>query len=444
MEEVLMMRNRDIDRLRTIRRVLDGELTQVQAGDILELRERQVRRICARVREQGNRGILHGLRGRPSNHQLDPEPLERALCALHDDPRWHDFGPTFTQEKLLSRYGIDLSEGTLRRLMTQVGLWKPRSRAEKHRAWRERRSCVGMLIQLDGSDHDWFEGRGPRCVLLVYIDDATSRILHAEFVKVEDTLTLMRSTRIYLQLHGRPVAFYVDKDSIYKINRQASVDEELRDIQPITQFTRAMGELGVKVICADSPQAKGRVERGFDTHQDRLVKELRLAGICDMEAGNVFLRTVYIDAHNARFAIQPASPANMHRPLLPEHRLDQILSLRTERTLFNDYTLRFQNKFFQLFEEQPVRLGPKDKVEVEIRLDGTTHLRAKGNYLRFKPIEKRPYRAYLAARPSQARQYDDPRTKGVGSKPAKDHPWRRLFLNGPYRLALAKTHAQAI
>ncbi|MEK7744375.1 MAG: ISNCY family transposase, partial [Elusimicrobiota bacterium] len=314
----------------------------------------------------------------------------------------------------------------------------------KHRAWRERRACVGMLVQLDGSDHDWFEGRGPRCVLLVYIDDATSRILHAEFVKVEDTLTLMRGTRAYLLIHGRPVAFYVDKDSIYKVNRQASVDEELRDIQPITQFTRAMGELGVKVICADSPQAKGRVERGFDTHQDRLVKELRLAGICDMEAGNVFLRTVYIPAHNARFAVQPASPTDAHRPLLPEHNLDQILSLRAERTLFNDHTLRFQNKFFQLFEEQPVRLGPKDKVEVEIRLDGTTHLRAKGCYLRFKPIDKRPYRPYLAAQPSRAKQYDDPRIKGVGSKPAKDHPWRRLFLNGPYRVALAKSHASAL
>jgi hypothetical protein len=205
-----------------------------------------------------------------------------------------------------------------------------------------------------------------------------------------------------------------------------------------------MGELSVKVICADSPQAKGRVERGFDTHQDRLVKELRLAGISDMEAGNSFLHAVYIDGHNARFAVKPASPSDAHKPLLPEHNLDHILSLRAGRTLFNDRTLRFQNKFFQLFEEQPVRISPKDKVEVEIRLDGTTHLRAKSYYLRFRPIEKRPYRPYLAAQPSRAKQYDDPRIKGVGSKPAKDHPWRRLFLNGPYRVALARTHAQAI
>jgi hypothetical protein len=444
MDEVLNMSNKEVDRLRVIRDILDGKLRWCDGAEMLDVSERQIGRLCAQVRTEGNRGIIHGLRGRPSNHQLDPEPLERALCALHDDPRWHDFGPTFAQEKLRSRYRIDMSEGTLRRLMAQVGLWQPRSRAEKHRAWRERRSCVGMLVQLDGSDHDWFEGRCPRCVLLTYVDDATSRILHAEFVKVEDTLTLMRSTRAYLLSHGRPVAFYVDKDSIYKVNRQANVDEELRDIQPITQFTRAMGELDVNVICADSPQAKGRVERGFDTHQDRLVKELRLAGICDMDAGNVFLRSFYIDDHNARCAVKPASPANVHKPLLDEHRLDEILSLRAERTLFNDHTLRFQNRFFQLFEEQPVRLGPKDKVEVEVRLDGTTHLRAKGCYLRFKPIDKRPYRPYLAAQPSRAKQYDDPRTKGVGSKPAKDHPWRRFFLHGAYHVALPRANATAV
>ncbi len=435
MDERLNMSNKEIDRLRTIRKVLDEELAWCEASEMLDVSERQIARLCAQVRLRGNRGILHGLRGRPSNNQLDTEPLEMALCALHD-PDWHDFGPTFAQDKLRSRYRIVLSEGTLRGLMTQVGLWHVHRRGAKHRQWRERRSNVGMLTQLDGSDHDWFEGRCPRCVLLAYIDDATSGILHAEFVKVEDTLTLMRATKTYLLRRGRPGGFYVDKDSIYKINRQASVEEELRDVQPITQFTRAMGELGVNVICADSPQAKGRVERGFDTHQDRLVKELRLAGISSMEAGNAFLRNFYIDDHNKRFAVPPARPTDVHKPLLAEHRLDQILSLRVERSLFNDYTVRFQNRFFQLFEEQPVRLHPKDKIEVEIRLDGTTHLRAKGAYLRFKPIEKRPYRPLLVAQPSKGRLYVDPRVKGVGSKPAKDHPWRRLFLHGPHHVGL--------
>lgn len=436
MDEALTMSHRDIDRLRVIRNVLDKKLTQVEAAGLLGLSDRQVRRRCVAVREAGNRGILHGLKGRRSNNQLDPELLEMALSALHG-PRWEDFTAVFAQQKLESMHGIVLSDTTVRKLMAMTELWQPRRRGAKHRAWRERRACVGQLIQLDGSEHDWFEGRGPKCALLVYIDDATSRILHAEFVTVEDTLNLMRSTGVYLRAHGRPVAFYVDKDSIYTVNRKASIDEELRDEDPITQFTRAMTELNVEVILANSPQAKGRVERSFDTHQDRLVKELRLAGINDMAAGNVFLRTVYVDDHNTRFAVDPASPTNAHRPLLADQRLDEILSLRTERVIANDYTVRFQKRFFQLFEDQPVRVRSKDKIEVEIRLDETTHLRAKGVYLRFKPIEKRPYKPHLVMRPSSGKVYDDPRIKGRGSKPAPDHPWRRLFSNGPHRVALA-------
>ena len=436
MDEVLNMRNRDIDRLRVIRDVLSGKLTQIEAGAILRRSDRQVRRMCVRVLHRGNKGILHGLKGHPSNHQLDTELLGRVLSALHN-PRWHGFRAVFAQQKLESLYGIVLGATTVRKLMTMTELWHPRRRGTKHRAWRERRACVGMLIQLDGSEHDWFEGRGPKCALLVYIDDATSRILHAEFVTVEDTFNLMRSTGLYLRKHGRPVDYYVDKDSIYTINRQTRIDEELRDVDPVTQFKRAMTQLGVGVILANSPQAKGRVERGFRTHQDRLVKELRLANISTMEAGNVFLRDVYIDDHNARYAVEAASPTNAHRPLLAEHRLDEILSRRTERSVANDYTVRFQHRFFQLAEEQPVRIRPKDKIEIEIRLDSSTHIRAKGCYLRFKTIAKRAYIPMLKAQPSMAKQRIDPTAKGIGSKPAQNHPWRRLFLNGPHRVALA-------
>jgi hypothetical protein len=430
------MSNTDIDRLRVIRSVLDRKLTQRTAAEILNLCDRQVRRLCVAVRSRGNRAILHGLFGQSSNNQGDPELLGRALSAIHN-PRWRGFTAVFAQQKLQSLYGIVLSDATVRKLMTMTELWHPRRRKATHRAWRERRDCVGMLIQLDGSDHDWFEGRGPKCALLVYIDDATSRILHAEFVTVEDTLNLMRSTGMYLRKHGRCVAFYVDKDSIYTVNRDATIEEELRDSHPITQFTRAMTELGIEVILAHSPEAKGRVERSFDTHQDRLVKELRLANIDDMAAGNVFLRDVYIDDHNARFAVDPASNTNAHRPLLRGHNLDQILSRRITRSIANDYIVSFEKRFFQVSEEQLVRVRPKDKIEVEIRLDGTTHIRAKGTYLSFKPVVKRPYKPHLVAQPSRGKQYDDPRTKGVGSTPAKNHPWRRLFLNGPHRVGLA-------
>ena len=295
-----------------------------------------------------------------------------------------------------------------------------RRRSRPHRQWRERRSNVGMLTQLDGSDHDWFEGRCPRCVLLAYIDDATSRILHAEFVKVEDTLTLMRASKTYLQKRGRPVAFYVDKDSIYKVNRQASIDEQLRDEHPMTQFTRAMKELGVDVIAADSPQAKGRVERGFDTHQDRLVKELRLRGIATMEAANRYLWDTYVPEHNARYAVAPASSSDMHKPLLAWHDLDEILSLRTERTVYNDFTVRFKKHFLQILAEQPARVRPKDKVLVEVRLDGSTHVRFKDCYLNFKTLPKRP------ERPLGRRKYARPGSPAWRYyKPAAAHPWRR-------------------
>lgn len=419
MDEVIAMGNRDIDKLRVIRDVLDGKLTQVGAAEILRRSDRQVRRMCARVRNKGNHGIIHGLRGRPSNNLLDSELLEHALGALHD-PLWDGFGPTFAQEKLASYHGIGLGVETVRKLMIRTEIWKSGRRGKRHRSWRPRRICLGMLTQLDGSPHRWFEDRGPECVLLIYIDDATSQILYGEFVKVEDTLTLMRTTKIYLDKWGRPIAFYVDKDSIYKVNRQASIDEELRDEYPMTQFTRAMSELSVEVITADSPQAKGRVERGFDTHQDRLVKELRLRGISTMEAANRYLWDDYIPKHNARYAVEPASSTNVHRSLLPGHDLDEILSLRTKRTVFNDFTVRFKNRFLQILAEQPVRVRPKNKVLVELRLDGSTHVRFKDCYLSFKTLPKRP------ERPPERRELARPGSPTYRYyKPAAAHPWRR-------------------
>jgi hypothetical protein len=428
------MSGKKINRYYVIRSVLEGRMTQVEAAKVLRRSERQIRRMCARVRTEGARGVLHGLQGRPSNHQLPAERLEGALCALHD-PLWEGFGPTFARDKLRQKHGLTVGLETLRQLMIQTDLWTVRRHGPRHRAWRERRACMGMLVQLDGSEHDWFEGRGPRCVLLVYIDDATSRILHAEFVETEDTLTLMRATWSYLKRLGRPVAFYVDRDSIYKVNLPAKYEGLCSPEQPMTQFTRAMGELGIDVITANSPQAKGRVERGFETHQDRLVKELRLRGISSIREANQYLWGSYIQEHNERYAVTAARPEDAHRPLLATHRLERILSIRVERTLMNDYTLRHENRFFQVLEHQVVRVRPGDKVEIETRLDGSVHVRFEGVYLNSKAIEKRPYRPYLAARPSAAKQREYP-TKGVGSVPSKDHPWRRLFSQGPHRVAL--------
>lgn len=421
--EQITMSNREIDKLKVIQNTTDGNLTWPQAAEILSLSERQIGRLCARVREDGNRGVIHGLKGLPSNNKLPEALIEEAIGFVNQ--YYSDFGPTLANEHLFDDHKIRVSTNTLRKAMIVAEIYKPKSYKPKHRNWRERRACVGMLVQLDGSEHDWFEGRGPKCALLVFIDDATSRILYARFITVEDTINLMRRTKEYLRINGRPVAIYVDKDSIYKINRQASIDEELRDAMPLSQFTRAMGELGVEMIFANSPQAKGRVERGFRTHQDRLVKELRLAGISDMAAANKFLETFYIAKHNEKFAVAPASRINAHRPLLKTHRLDEILCVKLNRTLANDYTLRFDNKFFQVTKDQDIRIRPRDIVTIEEWLDGSRHLKFKGVYLRYKNINKLPYRGYYATNSSKLNRVGN----GTGtSVPGKDHPWRRFIL----------------
>lgn len=420
MEARLNMSMHERDKLHAISNFLEGRITQAEVAKILRRSERHVRRLCAQVRQKGDRGIVHGLRGLPSNNRLDEEFLGQALSALHN-PKWKGFGPTFAQEKLEKLHGIMLGTETVRKLMILTNLWEARRRGVTHRAWRERRACVGMLVQLDGSPHDWFEGRGPWCVLIIYIDDATSKILYGEFVHVEDTRTLMRTTKTYIERWGRPVAYYVDKDSIYTINRQAAVEEDLRDEQPMTQFTRAMSELGIEVILADTPQAKGRVERGFLTHQDRLVKELRLAGISTMEQANEFLWKVYIPDHNHRCSIDPAEPVDVHKSLLPGHDLAASLSIQIQRQIQNDFTIQHRKRFFQLEENQPVRLRRKSEITVQERLDGTMRLVFRNQYLKFHTIEKRP------GRPVAARKLVG--TDSVSRrpyKPAWNHPWRNV------------------
>jgi len=418
MEERLTMTTQEIDRLRVIRHVLERRMTWPQAAEQLGLCERQIGYLCARVRAKGHRGIIHRLRGEPSNHRLAPGLLQQAVTLVQ--ARYPDFGPTFANEKLRMVHGLVLSTFALRQGMIQAGLWRPRAQRIQHRTWRERRACVGELVQLDGSEHAWFEDRGPQCVLLLYIDDATSRLLYAEFIPSEDTQHLLRCTQTYLQRYGRPVAFYVDKDSIYRINRQATIEEQLRDSQPLTQFTRAMSELDIQVIPAHSPQAKGRVERSFGTHQDRLVKELRLARIATLPAANQFVDQVYLPAHNAQFAVAPANPIDAHRPLLKRHRLAEILSWRTERTLLNDFTLRYEHQFFQLLREQPVRVRPGVRIAVERRLDGSTHLRWRGRYLSFVRIPKPAVRPVTVLRL-------DPKPMRRSSRPAPTHPWKRSY-----------------
>lgn len=412
--------DKDMDRLHVIRQVLEERLTWPQAAERLGVCERQVARLCAQVRKEGNRGILHKNIGRPSNRRLDDDLLSQAMGAVHDE-MWEGFRPTFAREKLFQLHGLRIGLETLRKMMISTGVWHGRRRGARHRAWRERRACIGMMVQLDGSPHDWFEGRGPKCTLLVFIDDATSLVQYAVFVDGEDTMSLMRATKVYLERFGRPVVLYVDKGGVYRVNKHYEDEAD----RPATQFARAMAELGVEVIWAHSPQAKGRVERGFETHQDRLVKELRLAGISTMEAANEFLWKVYIPDHNARCAVAPRDAGDAHRPLRASHRLDQILSVREMRGVGSDFTVRFESKWLQLLADSALRVKPKDKVEIERRLDGSLHVRAKGCYVPFKRLEKPPYRPfYVRRKPRDAWPTQDE----VRGRTKPENPRRRDWL----------------
>jgi len=423
--EILQMTHRDIDRLKTLHLASQKKITQGKAAELLNLSREHVNRLCQKIRKGGNRAIIHGLRGRPSNNQPLPGLIEKAEKKLKE--KYSDFGPTFAAEKLLEIDGIKLSDETVRKLMIKLGLWKERKRRATHREWRERKDCFGEMVQMDGSDHDWFERRRDRCILLASIDDATNRPF-LRFTEHEDTKNLMQFSRTYLKKFGKPLSFYVDKDSIYKTNRQPSLEEELQGKKyALTQFTRAMEvDLGVKVINAGSPQAKGRVERLFETLQDRLVKELRLAGISTIPAANRFLDEVYLGKHNQRFSVPPKNKTDVHRPVgKTEAELDAILSFQEERTLCNDYTIRWRNRLFQVKKHQPYFLLPRTKVVVEERLNGKIKIKYKGKYLKIHEIDQKEIRKPplpdLVSLPAKPRRYNP------NSAPAADHPWKRDY-----------------
>lgn len=421
-EEVLQMTWRDVDRIKTLHMVIQKKITQEKAGRILELCRRQVNRLCGKIKKKGDRAIIHGLRGRPSNHQLPQSLIDKAKGKIKE--RYSDFGPTLAAEKLLEIDGVKLSGETVRQLMIKLDLWKERKRRATHREWRERKDCFGEMVQMDGSDHDWFEGRRDKCILLASIDDATNRIF-LRFTEHEDTRNLMQFSRTYLKKFGRPLSFYVDKNSIYVTNRQPNLEEELQGREyALTQLTRAMEvDLGVEVINAGSPQAKGRVERLFETLQDRLVKELRLAGISIIPAANRFLDQVYLSKHNDKFSVEPKNKTDMHRPVRKtEAELDSIFSFREERVLCNDYTIRWKNRIFQIEKHQPFFLLPRTRITVEERLNGKVMLKYKRRYLKAHEIDPREIR-----KPQFLNPVRKPRRYNKNSIPAADHPWRRDF-----------------
>ena len=420
------MSAREREKLKVMCGVSTGRLSQVQAADVLGLSVRQVRRVQRRYESEGDAGLVHRIQGRPSGNRMPDDVRQKAVKLLKTV--YDDCGPTFACEKLAERNGVNASRETVRKWMVQEGLWKAKRRRVSHRQWRPRRACRGELVQMDTSIHDWFEGRGESAVLIAMIDDATSR-LYARFFQTDSTETNMMMIRDYIGKYGRPVAIYADKASHFKTTRQATVEESLRDMQAETQIARAFRQLDIEYIAANSPQAKGRVERAFGTLQDRLVKELRLEGISRIEQANHYLEKVFIPFWNRRFTKKSTSMFNAHRSR-KGYDLNAVFSTQITRTVRNDYTIQVDRSYYQI-ERKSICSGlRKSKVIVEMRLDGTMSIRWRYSYLKFHEINQtkttntketnsRAATAYGLRPPAMAAK---PARK---SKPAPDHPWRR-------------------
>ncbi|WP_042260455.1 ISNCY family transposase [Paraburkholderia heleia] len=372
---------RELDRLKVIQAVVDLGLKPGRAAERLGLTVRQVERLVARYRESDAAGLASRKRKAPGNRKLDEGLALRALTTIRE--RYADFGPTLACEKLRECHGLVLSKETVRHLMTDAGLWVPRKqRLPGIHQPRARRACFGELIQIDGSDLRWFEERAPACTLLVYVDDATSRLMHLHFTPTESTFSYFEATRAYLERHGKPVAFYSDRASVFYVNRRAQTAG-----QGVTQFGRAMYELNIDTFCANSSPAKGRVERAHLTLQDRLVKELRLRGIQGMEAASAWA-PAFMAAYNARFAKPPRSTFDAHRPLRADEDLDAILTWRVRRKVSRSLTVLNDRVLWLLKDTPATRRLIGRYIEVWEYPDGRIELRAGGTALPCVPYDK--------------------------------------------------------
>ena len=414
------MSEKELTRLEIVRRGIDKRMRQAEAASRLGLCVRHVKRLVRAVREEGAAGLVSKRRGRPSNRRI--LDAEKAYCIELVRERYADFGPTLAAEYLAGEHGFLYSVETLRGWMVEAGLWAPKKagRARTHPP-RERRPRLGELVQIDGSPHDWFEGRAPKCCLIAFIDDATSRLMRARFVPVESTRAYLSVLKDYVTEFGIPVAVYSDRHSIF-------TKHDPEDMEP-TQLERALGALGIESIQANSPQAKGRVERVFQTLQDRLVKAMRLGGIDNIESANIFLET-WLPKHNARFAVSPRDTEDAHQPWTEgEEALCRVCALHHERTLSKDLALsfRWQRYIVQTHDGSPRYSLRKTKVIVHEHLDGRIELLSEAEslpYRRFDEQRDRPPPACdksLNERVNQAIS----RRNAQPTKPARNHPWRR-------------------
>ena len=425
-QERISLSMRERERLKVLQQVEEGHLKQIEAARRLRLSDRQVRRLQARLRSQGDRGIVHRLRGRRSHRKIPEALAQRALRQLRQ-ARWAGFGPTLAAEHLASQ-GLQVSRETLRQWMSAAGLWQIRSRrVPQVHVWRPRRSCFGELLMLDSSPYRWLEDRGPAGHLIAIIDDASSQVW-GRLVEHDSTEENLRTLRGWLERWGRPLALYTDKNSLFVTSRPSQRQEQLQDTPARTQFGRALAELDIEWIAAQSPQAKGRIERLFGTLQDRLVKEMRLAAITSLQAANRFLEITFWPFWAQRFAVQPAQSSDAHRRLERTQRLEEILSVRAARTVAADHTVSWKGERWGVSRENVCAGLRGANVEIERRLDGTHWLRFRQRYL---PLQACPAAARCASpsglRPAglvQQRAKPSNQSKPKYHVPA-DHPWRK-------------------
>lgn len=417
-QELITMSQKELSRYEVIRDLIIGKINGTQAAQKIRLSVRQVKRLKAKVKRSGTRGLIHGNRGRESNRKIDEEIIRQAKNLLRK--KYSDFGPTFAAEKLEENHQLKLSAEKVRQLMTTEKLWKPKARKKnkEHRYWRERKEHFGELEQFDGSYEDWFEGRAPEPCLLASIDDATGEITQAQFTSDEGVVPVFSFWQAYVSKHGKPLKIYLDKHSTYKINTKHLLD----DPRALTQFERAMKDLDIEVIHAHSCQAKGRIERLFGTLQDRLTKELRLANISTIKEANKFLERFFIPKFNAGFAVVPSSQVNFHKALTKKEKenLEKIFSQQDTRVVNNDFTISYESKWYQLDKTQPALVCRKDKVEVEKRLDGKISISLRGKHLNFTELPERPKKVKMKVKFLTKTEPD--------WKPPIDHPWRKPFI----------------
>lgn len=412
MDELLEMSAKELNRLEVMQRLVEKQMSQREAGTLLQLSTRQIKRLLRAYRRRGAAGLVSKHRGRKSNNRLSADVKKRALNLLKT--KYKGFGPTLAHEKLVEKEKLKLSDESVRKLMIAEDLWKPRKakKVEIHQL-RERRACFGELIQIDGSPHDWFEGRAPACVLLVFIDDATGNLVQLLFVEQESFFSYCQAAEGYFRQSGKPVAFYSDRHGIFRVNVPSRGSGEA-----LTQFGRAMQELDIQIICANSPQAKGRVERVIQTLQDRLPKEMRLRGIANLIDGNAYLPE-FIQDFNQRFAVEPRSSVDAHRPLTAKEDLARILTWQETRTLSKNLTLQFEKVVYQLQTQRPAYALRNAQVTVCVNAQEDMTILYKGKAL--------PYSIYK----QQTKQAEIVSTQQLNHvlppKPAPDHPWRKGF-----------------